>query len=386
MNEAHGGDRIAEVLVRHGVRHLFALCGGHISPILTGAHARNIAVIDVRDEANAVFAADAVATLGVIAAIALFHVETSAANYDPQYMRVLVERTMRYGGTYYENGIHNKGPLEPVIYEVAGRLGGRDGFWFVIAVFTMIASAIIGAASALVAVTCGAPRIIGWSVATAVVAHLMLSEADYAGVLYSRNITVTLLSVAVLVALSDSMWKTRAVGHRCRGGLGTGLRSCRADVADDGVPRHRCRGWAIWRRRHERVRGRPVWLVLPAVSLAVLLSAPLWYLMRGAWTPFIEGWWTYAEFMSTATGRGLGEQLGLGWDQLRHVLRRAARGRRADRGLPRGGCGPGGWWGLGNDVRSDDAVRMVVGSVVRADPEPAVLLALLLGTRRADPP
>ena len=71
---AHGGDLIAEVLARHGATHLFTLCGGHISPILTGAHARGIRVIDVRDEANAVFAADAVArmtgTIGVAAVTA----------------------------------------------------------------------------------------------------------------------------------------------------------------------------------------------------------------------------------------------------------------------------------------------------------------------------
>ena len=60
---AHGGDLIAEVLARHGASHLFTLCGGHISPILTGAHNRGIRVIDVRDEANAVFAADAVARM-----------------------------------------------------------------------------------------------------------------------------------------------------------------------------------------------------------------------------------------------------------------------------------------------------------------------------------
>ena len=52
----HGGDLIAEVLARHGATHLFTLCGGHISPILTGAKARGIKVIDVRDEASAVFA------------------------------------------------------------------------------------------------------------------------------------------------------------------------------------------------------------------------------------------------------------------------------------------------------------------------------------------
>src|ERR1700753_234041 len=59
----HGGDLIADVLVRHGVTHLFTLCGGHISPILTGAQARGIRVVDVRDEVNAVFAADAVAAV-----------------------------------------------------------------------------------------------------------------------------------------------------------------------------------------------------------------------------------------------------------------------------------------------------------------------------------
>ncbi len=59
----HGGDRIAEVLERHGVAQLFTLCGGHISPILVGAKARGIRVIDVRHEADAVFAADAVARL-----------------------------------------------------------------------------------------------------------------------------------------------------------------------------------------------------------------------------------------------------------------------------------------------------------------------------------
>ena len=60
---AHGGDLIADVLARHGATHLFALCGGHISPILTGCHNKGIRIVDVRDEKNAVFAADAVARM-----------------------------------------------------------------------------------------------------------------------------------------------------------------------------------------------------------------------------------------------------------------------------------------------------------------------------------
>jgi acetolactate synthase-like protein len=70
MSDRHGGDIIAEVLAKHGVRHLFTLCGGHISPILTGAEARGIRVIDVRDEANAVFAADAVARVSGVIGVA----------------------------------------------------------------------------------------------------------------------------------------------------------------------------------------------------------------------------------------------------------------------------------------------------------------------------
>lgn len=66
----HGGDLVAEVLERQGVRFLFTLCGGHISPILTGAKARGIRVIDTRHEATAVFAADAVARLTGIPGVA----------------------------------------------------------------------------------------------------------------------------------------------------------------------------------------------------------------------------------------------------------------------------------------------------------------------------
>jgi acetolactate synthase-1/2/3 large subunit len=60
---ANGGDRLAAVLAAHGVPALFTLCGGHISPVLVAAKARGIRVVDTRDEATAVFAADAIARL-----------------------------------------------------------------------------------------------------------------------------------------------------------------------------------------------------------------------------------------------------------------------------------------------------------------------------------
>ena len=59
----NGGERLAAVMQAHAVPALFTLCGGHISPLLVAAKARGMRVIDVRDEATAVFAADAIARL-----------------------------------------------------------------------------------------------------------------------------------------------------------------------------------------------------------------------------------------------------------------------------------------------------------------------------------
>ena len=68
--EINSGDIIGQVLRKRGVKFLFTLCGGHISPILTGAKKEGIRVIDVRDEVNAVFAADAVGRLTGVPGVA----------------------------------------------------------------------------------------------------------------------------------------------------------------------------------------------------------------------------------------------------------------------------------------------------------------------------
>jgi len=76
----NGGECIARVLRSHGVEFLFTLCGGHISPILKGAKDVGIRVIDVRHEATAVFAADAVARLTGIPGVAAVTAGPGATN------------------------------------------------------------------------------------------------------------------------------------------------------------------------------------------------------------------------------------------------------------------------------------------------------------------
>ncbi|ELV13690.1 Acetolactate synthase-like protein [Tupaia chinensis] len=70
----HGGENVAAVLRAHGVRFIFTLVGGHISPLLVACEKLGIRVVDTRHEVTAVFAADAVArltgTVGVAAVTA----------------------------------------------------------------------------------------------------------------------------------------------------------------------------------------------------------------------------------------------------------------------------------------------------------------------------
>ena len=66
-----GGALVARVLAAHGVRTLFTLCGGHTAPVLIGARREGLRIIDVRHEASAVFAADALARLGGMPGVAV---------------------------------------------------------------------------------------------------------------------------------------------------------------------------------------------------------------------------------------------------------------------------------------------------------------------------
>lgn len=66
----NGGDIVSSVLCAQGVQHIFTLCGGHISPILVSAKRDGITIVDVRDEASAVFAADASARMTGIPGVA----------------------------------------------------------------------------------------------------------------------------------------------------------------------------------------------------------------------------------------------------------------------------------------------------------------------------
>jgi hypothetical protein len=257
-------------------------------------------------------------TAALLVPAALFFCEQRAPDYDPQYARDIVERTIRFGGSYYENGIHNKGPLEPFVYHVAATFTSYEGFWLAIALMVLGAATVLSLAARRVVGLLGGPAWLGWSAGVALWIHLTLSGADYAGVLYSRNMTVTLLAAAFLLLTPPAGWTMptrRRLGRVVAAGASLGLtvQTLQTAALTAGLLvlfglRALPAGRAARRGPSDR------WCLVIAAAVA-FASAPLYYAVGGPWREFWGGWWTYGRYMSAATGRSLFNQLTLGWNQ-----------------------------------------------------------------------
>lgn len=69
-SKRNGGELVADVLKEHGVKYVFTLSGGHISPILAACEKKELRIVDTRHEVTCVFAADAVARLSGVVGVA----------------------------------------------------------------------------------------------------------------------------------------------------------------------------------------------------------------------------------------------------------------------------------------------------------------------------
>jgi hypothetical protein len=257
-----------------------------------------------------------IGTLFLIAAF--FSNALRSADFDPQQMRTYVERTVRFGGSFYENGLHNKGPLDPIIYRFAFTLGGYDAFWYAISGFIIIGTILIAYAAYKTTLEYDTPRSLGIAVATVAFFHFALAKTDYSGVLYSRNEVSYLLVAAWIIVLSKRVW---ASNENCRRStvvlgalIGLTVQTVLTTVFAAAVIA--CVWFAFMTTRFELAVRRTLIFRFIFSSSAAFVSAPLWYLVRGKFSEFWGGWWTYARYQSDATGRGLGEQFGWGWDNI----------------------------------------------------------------------
>src|SRR5437762_1558063 len=129
-------------------------------------------------------------------------------NVDPQFSMVLVQRTIHFGGTFFDNAVQDHGPIEPFLYDIAARAGGPNGAWYVISAMVTLVSLVLGYAAARTARFAGAAPEVGVAVGAAVFVHFTISRSNYAGVLYIRNMTTVLLALAWLLVIEDRVWSS----------------------------------------------------------------------------------------------------------------------------------------------------------------------------------
>ena len=275
------------------------------------------AAVDVADARNPHRLRTVMLALIVIGVVtATFGNHRRVQDWDPQYARTIVERTNAYGGSFYENGIFNKGPLELVVHKISSIIGGFDGHWFVVAAIGALLSLLLALSAQRTARFAGAGPAVAVVVGTVAFFHFTFSDVDYAGVVYSRNLTAGLLAIWWLLLLSDRAWKTERsrrltvisaaviLGLAVQTLVTTAISGLALTVATYLRVRQHAEPWErLW-------LGGVALMTLPLV----VLGAHAWYFLRGALEEFWASWWLQAQYMSTGTGRSLGSQLGLAWD------------------------------------------------------------------------
>jgi hypothetical protein len=258
-----------------------------------------------------------VVVLGLVAVVPIVGNELRVQDVDPTYTRNLVERAARFGGTYYENAIHNRGSLEPVLYDLAHRITSFDGFWFAISAMVAIIAAVVAAVAAVTARWTGANRSVALGVGVVAYVQLALAGHGWSRVLYIRNITTLLLCLVWALALSEGRWdsRRRALWSSVLTGA---LLGCVVEQLLTTVFAGAVVGLValalLYERRPPEERGQHLFAAIVA-AIAAFVATPVWYLARGSFGPYWEGWWTYARYMGAGPGRSLVSQLRLGWDQ-----------------------------------------------------------------------
>ena len=256
-----------------------------------------------------------IATFVVVFAAGVIGNWQRSQNVDPEYTYDIVLRTIHFGGTYYENAIHNKGPLEPFVYQVSSWITSRDGFWYGISFFIALAALIIGVAAARTVMSMGGNKELAIAAAAVVFVHLVFGKSDYAGVLYARNMTTPLLCATWIIALSERCWsdRRRAMAFAIVSGALLGLAVQTHTTTAFAAVAVSLTALALVRLRRPKEEHGRIDIAFVVAGAVAFLSAPVWYLARGKFTEFFSGWWTYARFMSIGTGRSLGSQFALGW-------------------------------------------------------------------------
>ena len=212
-------------------------------------------------------------------------------NVDPQFAMLVAQRTIHFGGSFYDNAVQDHGPIEPFLYDIAARVGGRNGAWYVISALVTAVALILAYVAARTARVAGAAREIAIAAGAAVFVHFTISRSNYAGVLYIRNMTTVLLALAWLLTIEDRWWSSprrRRIAALAVGFLlGLAVQSLVSTFAAGALG---LVAIAVTWTRVDIEERLPLAVMTTGAALLTLVSAPIYYAIRGDFTQFWSGW------------------------------------------------------------------------------------------------
>lgn len=262
-----------------------------------------------RDWAVLIFKLVVVALAIVLLAATFIDLETTSRSWDPFGVLLGAERAWNTHQPFYVGATDQKGPLWLTTYTIAYVIGGQQGAWFVVGAMVMLIAALTAGAAWLTASRADDPkadRVVAGAAAAAFFIYLTLGKGEFQHTLYSRNIVSLLFALAVpvlLLSLALTERRRKLLGVAAAGVL-VGL-AVQTNIAS--APTAIVFGlfllWLTWRGKFaERIRPLPVPLtVFFAAGVAGLVSAMVWYALRGVFSEFWTYWWDYNREYASAT-------------------------------------------------------------------------------------
>lgn len=255
----------------------------------------------------------AISGLFILSAMSVIALEFRTQDWDPSFARTIIERVDRFGGTYYQNGIWHHGPLDALLYDIPRFLTSFNTYWFGIALVVIAMSGLVAYSIICISKFLEMPQSMGLTLGVAIFLHLSISSSDYAGVIYSRNTTTTILVCVFAFGVAQWPWESPKVANRsfiiAYIALGLAVQTMVSSIITAVV----IGAFIYILHRHDVTVVRPI--IWGSTSFVVAIaSAPVWYAIRGSFTEFWANWWVMARHMNSATNRNLKSQISLGWD------------------------------------------------------------------------
>lgn len=229
-------------------------------------------------------------------ALAVSEIERTALHDDAAQYWAMAGRLQSTGQPFYVGAVDHKGPLWVGVYRAAWSITGDQRiFWWLMAVaVVMLGLAIVAAVSWMLRSMDVTPRVVA---ATATIGglYVLFGPESWNDLLYGRNITAALTAVAAALSWESSVADSPVADssverssrnrHLCALGAGVAIGFAVQTVPTTAITL--CAFGALLLPRWRTLR---TYLV---GAVAALLTAPVWYMAKGAGPDMVTYLWDY---------------------------------------------------------------------------------------------